>query len=53
MKLNNFLPQNYVIPAQAGIQSIIKSPAKRGIIKKIRFAEFLSFLDSRLRGNDE
>jgi hypothetical protein len=47
MNLNNLITQNRVIPAQAGIQIIKKSPAKRGNI-----AVLSPLLDSRLRGND-
>jgi hypothetical protein len=50
---NSLLARYCVIPAQAGIQLIIKSPAKRDKLRSFaRFAGCLSGLDSRLRGND-
>jgi len=49
MKPNSSLAQNCVIPAQAGIQMIKASPAKRDDIAILsRFAGCLFLLDSRL-----
>jgi hypothetical protein len=43
----------HVIPAQAGIQIIDQSPAKRDKTYFLsRFAGLFLLLDSRLRGND-
>jgi len=52
MNPNILFTQNFVIPAQAGIQMIKNSREAGQHLGFVRFAGCLSLLDSRLRGND-